>query len=56
MALVGKGFYNREVELWKLGWLIKGTERAGLGWDTDPDTPESNLEIKLLFKQKSIKS
>lgn len=50
MALVGKGFYNREVEFWKLGWLIKGAERAGLGWegwDTAPDTPESNLESKI---------
>lgn len=56
MALVGKGFYNREVEFWKLGWLIKGAQTAGLGWDTALDTPEGNLEIKLLLKQNSIKS
>lgn len=56
MALVGKGFYNSEVEFWKLGWLIKGAQRAGLGWDTALDTPEGNLEIKLLLKQNSIKS
>lgn len=57
MALVGRGFYSREGEFWKLGWLIKGAQRAGLGWegwDAEPDTPQSSLDIKLFFKHQEL--